>query len=96
MSLFDAILQPQVERGVNEATRIADALERIALCLETLTTIPAQPPSKPVTEAALGMYGTALTEANSPDDLRERLHAAGLSDHEVEEQVVKMMFGDED
>lgn len=92
MAILDALLQPHAERAVNELTQIREALERIALCLETITSIPAMPERKPVTEAALGQYGTALTEAVSPDDLRERLKDAGMSDTEIEEQLVKLLF----
>ena len=67
------------------------ALESIAQSLLRLTEIPAAPPmGKPAGPEAIGSYAQSLMrdEGEEAEELRERLRAAGLSDAQIEAQVL--------
>jgi hypothetical protein len=74
------------------------ALESIARSLILLTEIPAAPPiEKPIGLENIGSYAQALmeTEGETADDLRDRLRKAGLSDTQIESQIIEFLIGNE-
>lgn len=91
MPLFDLTALPHLERAVNELTKLRIAAERIAAALEAMVAIPEQPEIKRAGLEALGTYGEQ--EPESPEQLRERLVAMGVTDLEVEQMIVDRIFG---
>ena len=72
--------------------RQAVALERIAQALEKPTT-ETKPAAKRITAADIGSYGAT----NEPEEaFADRLRRAGASDVEIEQAVLKAMFGEDE
>ena len=94
MALVDLILQTQLEPLCVEIHGCRVALESIAQSLLRLTEIaPAPPgPDKPMGPETIGSYANALMdlEGEDADELRARLRAAGLTDEQIEGQVIAM------
>ena len=94
MPLFDLADLRRIDRMgdvAGELTRLRIAAERIAAALEKAITIPEQPEIKRAGLEALGTYGEQ--EPESPEQLRERLVAMGVTDLEVEQMIVDRIFG---
>jgi hypothetical protein len=98
MALFDLTALPQLERLSGEAEKIRRALDTIAQCLVKLTEVPAGPssPQVPIGPESIGSYAAVVMDAENADDMRERLRAQGLTDPDIERQLVGMIFGEED
>jgi len=95
MSLLDKLLTAQQgDELVSEVRRMATAFERIAACVEAVLRIPeAVPmPEKPLGPEAIGEYGQEPSE-DDLDDMRAKLKEQGFSDRQIEEELVKAMFG---
>ena len=98
MSLLDKILTAQQgDELVAEVRRMATAFERIAACVEAVLRIPesAPIPDKPLGPEAIGEYGQEPSE-DDLDDMRAKLKEQGYSDRQIEEELVKAIFGGED
>jgi hypothetical protein len=94
MPLFDLSAIPQLERLCDEMTQIRLNTFRIAVALERLIAIPEQPPIKRAGLEALGTYGEQ-EQPESPEEMRERLTAMGMTDLDVERLIVDRIFGKE-
>lgn len=93
MPLFDLAAIPKLERLCDEIQKLRMAAERIAAAMEKAVELPAQPPApKAAGVEALGTYGEQ-TGPESPEELREKLHAMGLSDMDIENMIVSQFFG---
>ena len=94
MALVDLILQTQLEPLCAEVHGCRVALESIAQSLLRLTEIAPAPPSpgNPMGPETIGTYANVLMdlEGEGADELRERLRAAGLTDQQIEGQVIAM------
>lgn len=81
-----------------EVVRIRQALERIALCLEHATEIPAAPPGpdRKITPADIGSYAEHLTDPEQAGDLRDKFRSAGMSDEQIEAAIIGMLSSEEE
>ena len=98
MSLLDKLLTAQQgDELVAEVRRLATAFERIAACVEAVLRIPEAPavPDKPLGPEAIGEYGQEPSEEDL-DDMRAKLKEQGFSDRQIEEELVKSLFGRDD
>ena len=98
MSLLDKLLTAkQGDDLVAHVGRMADAWERIAKAIESVLAIP-EPPSPP--EVKIGpenitQYGQEWSEEDK-EDMRAKLREEGLTDHQIDEQLVKSLFSEDD
>ncbi len=100
MSLIEKLLTAhQGDEVVKQFTRIADAFERMAIVAERgleLTFPPAPvPPDKPMGPEAIGTYGVDMNEEQA-EEMRDKLRAEGMKDHEIDESLVRAMFLSDD
>jgi hypothetical protein len=80
----------------DELVRIRTALERIATAFEKAIEIPAVPmPEKPIGVKDIGNYAQSVVSEDDADKVRAGLHSAGLTDSDIEAQIVALMAGDE-
>jgi len=81
----------------DELVRIRMALESIAKSLERATALPEGPacPEKPIGVKDIGSYAQAVVSEEDAERVRTGLHAAGMSDSDIEARIVAMMAGDE-
>ena len=81
----------------DELIRIRTALESIAVSLNRALALPEGPayPEKPIGVKDIGSYAQAVVSEEDAERVRAGLHAAGLSDSDIEARIVAMMSGDE-
>ena len=75
--------------------RLCVATERIATTLEIACALPEPPkyPAKPAGKDAVGTYGDFAAEPATEEEMRQKLHAMGLGDADIEDLIVQKMFG---
>jgi hypothetical protein len=99
MALIDLSGLESVRELTQEVRASRIALESIARSLLSLTEIPSAPPAPPpLGPEAVSNYAQALMEleGEDADEIRAKLHAAGLSDTAIESQIVSMFAGNRD
>ncbi len=93
MGLLDKLLTAdQGDRFVLAAERIANAFERIACVAETFLPQEVQVPEKPLGPDNVMQYAQ---EPNPEDleDMRAKFRESGMSDREIDNKMVQVMFG---
>jgi len=98
MPLIDLSALPQLERLIDTLLVCANHLNRIATAMESFVEIPAMPPSEPskLTPDKIASYGSALLDADTEDDLRERLRKQGFSEEDIDKLALEAMFSEDD
>lgn len=98
MALFDAIAVPSLERIAKAFEELAINIGRLATVAEKLVETPAAPPlpAKPAGPEAIGEYGEALVDSESPEEMRSKLEEMGWTSQDIESFVMSRMFGGEE
>ena len=96
MSLLDKLLTAkQGDDLIEVVQRIATAFERIAAVSETFLPQEVTIQHEPLGPENVTQYGQELSEEDL-EDMRAKLREQGMSDRQIDDQLLKTMFSEDD